>query len=283
MAGKLLGQADADSPLRGFVVPSVRQDRSGLAPPRFRNRRSRRAVISKPPVLPCGNHLLWRSIVHGPWSRVHARRDLAAASCSRRARPPGGAPVPRHPCPCPAVPGRFCGSAGRIRARNMAVGHALCRPFRAQLVVCCFSRGFTPGWYVTRFQRWCGRRDGGGRCSRGPAVATTVGRSAKAGRLQALQGVVTAEDPPSPRPLVVQAMKGKPRAPAHAAHLVSHLVGLGRISAFQLSACPADVPDERGPRQEPLYHGYPCHASAARRCRFEHGQANPGRNGASRT
>jgi hypothetical protein len=27
-----------------------------------------------------------------------------------------------HPCPCPAVPGRFCGSAGRIGERNMAAG-----------------------------------------------------------------------------------------------------------------------------------------------------------------
>jgi hypothetical protein len=45
-----------------------------------------------------------------------------------------------------------------------------------------------PGWYVARFQRCDGW------CSRGPAVATTVGRSAIGGRARTRQGAITAED-----------------------------------------------------------------------------------------
>jgi hypothetical protein len=74
----------------------------------------------------------------------------------------------------------------------------------------------------------CGRRSPSGDrkasgCSRGPAVATTVGRSASAfakptarhegGQAASAPAHGTAEAPPSPRPLVFAAMKGKRRAP----------------------------------------------------------------------
>jgi hypothetical protein len=65
------------------------------------------------------------------------------------------------------------------------------------------SRGFTPGWYVTRFQRWGRAAGGGGRAREDPPSprpsvvrlppSQSLRRDMKAGRLRALQGAIAAE------------------------------------------------------------------------------------------